>query len=385
MKTITDTESLIQAMNSLKNVEFVTVDTEFKRTNTYWPILCLVQIAGPDEAYIIDPLEKDISLDSFYELMANTDVLKIFHASRQDLEIFYHENGALPHPVFDTQIAAMVCGFGDSVGYEALVSQLARAQVDKSSRFTDWSRRPLSKQQLNYAIGDVTHLRVVYEKLAAMLEENGRTEWLAEEMDDLENPATYYTKPEEAWLRMKTKSQNRRFLGYVQAIAQWREECAQTTDVPRNRIIRDDMVMELAAHPPRNAEEAKGIKNLPSQALSTKRGQPSLLERIAKVRELKDDQLPEARKHKKLPKGIGPTVDLLKVLLKQKCEESGVAQKLLANVSDLEQLAADDNADIHALRGWRREVFGEDALALKSGKLGLSVRHNQIRVVKLPK
>ena len=193
-------------METLQRADFVTVDTEFKRTNTYWPILCLIQIAGPNNEYIIDPLADGISLRSFYDLMANTDVLKVFHASRQDLEIFYHENDALPHPVFDTQIAAMVCGFGDSVGYETLVNQLANGQVDKSSRFTDWSRRPLSKKQLHYAIGDVTHLRVIYEKLAAMLEENGRRDWLAEEMDDLEDPATYYTHPRDAWQRLKTRS-----------------------------------------------------------------------------------------------------------------------------------------------------------------------------------
>ena len=380
MKTITDSQALIEAMKSLKHADFVTVDTEFKRTNTYWPILCLIQIAGPDEAYIIDPLAKGISLDSFYEIMADTNILKVLHASRQDLEIFYHENGALPHPVFDTQIAAMVCGFGDSVGYETLVSQLTKGQVDKSSRFTDWTQRPLSKQQLNYAVGDVTHLRVIYEKLAARLEENGRTTWLAEEMDDLESPSTYVTAPKEAWLRLKTKSNNRRFLGHVQAIAEWREESAQTIDVPRNRIMRDDVVMEIAAHPPHNLDEMKKVRNLPTQALSQKNGVRPLLDRIEAVRQLDENDLPEARLKKKLPKGIGPTVDLLKVLLKQKCEEEGVAQKLLANVSDLELLAADDNADIHALRGWRKEVFGSDALALKSGRLALSVQDNKIIV-----
>ena len=383
MKTITDTNSLNQAMNSLQNTEFVTVDTEFKRTNTYWPILCLIQIAGPDDAYIIDPLEKGIDLTSFWQLMANTDVLKVFHASRQDLEIFYHENGALPHPVFDTQIAAMVCGFGDSVGYETLVSRLADAQIDKSSRFTDWSRRPLSKQQLNYAIGDVTHLRIVYERLAEMLEENKRAEWLQEEMDELESPDTYVTVPENAWLRLKTKSNNRRFLGYVQSVASWREETAQITNVPRNRIMCDDVVMELAAHPPRNIEDLKKVRNVPSQAISPKKGVPALLDRISAVQKTAEENLPEPRKQKKLPKGIGPTVDLLKVLLKQKCEESGVAQKLIANVSDLELLAADDKADIQALKGWRKELFGQDALALKSGKLALSVRHNNVFVSRI--
>ncbi len=378
MKTITDTQNLVKAMNSLHSAEFVTVDTEFKQTNTFWPILCLIQIAGPNDAYIIDPLAKGIDLASFYEIMADTKILKVFHASRQDLEIFYHENGALPHPVFDTQIASMVCGFGDSVGYETLVSQLANAQVDKSSRFTDWSRRPLSKQQLNYAIGDVTHLRVVYERLADMLEENGRTSWLDEEMEELESPGTYFTAPEDAWLRLKTKSNNRRFLGLVKAVAGWREICAQTSDVPRNRVMRDDIVMELAAHPPRNVEDLKKIRNIPSQALSQKKGTPSLLECIAEVQKSDESSLPEPRRQKKLPRGIGPTVDLLKVLLKQKCEAEGVAQKLVANVSDLELLAADDQADVTALKGWRKELFGSDAIALKQGKLSLSVSRNQI-------
>jgi len=383
MITITDTKSLEAAMGSLENATYVTVDTEFKRTNTYWPILCLIQIAGPDEAYIIDPLVDGIDLASFYALMANRDVLKVFHASRQDLEIFFHENGELPHPVFDTQIAAMVCGFGDSVGYETLVNQLANQQIDKSSRFTDWSRRPLSKQQLNYAIGDVTHLRVIYEQLADKLGNNGRAEWLREEMDDLENPATYVTPPEEAWLRLETRSNNRRFLALVRAIAAWREETAQKSDIPRNRIMRDDLIMELAAHPPGNVEEMKAVKNIPKQAVSPRNGMPNLLNAIAAAKKLPQDQQPEARKQKKLPRGIGPTVDLLKVLLKQKCEAEGVAQKLIANVADLELLAADDNADIAALRGWRREVFGSDALELKSGKLALSVRQNKIQVTKL--
>ena len=273
----------------------------------------------------------------------------------------------------------MVCGFGDSVGYETLVNQIAKAQIDKSSRFTDWSRRPLSKKQLNYAISDVTHLRTVYEALAASLAENGRESWLQEEMDELTTPSTYIVQPEEAWQRLKVRSKNRRFLAIVKAAAAWREQRAQDTDVPRNRVVRDDVLMEIAAHPPKEAEDLRRVRGFPD-GLARGRGGEALLSAVRSALDIPDDSLPTPPAARVLPRGIGPIVDLMKVLLKMRCEEAQVAQKLVANVADLEQLAADDNAAVPANHGWRREIFGADALSLKHGKLGLSIQNKRVVV-----
>ncbi len=382
MKVIEKTADLAEVCDSLRDSEFVTVDTEFMRSNTYWPKLCLIQVAGEHDAWAIDPLAEGLSLEPFTELMANEKVLKVLHAARQDMEIFLHDFGALPHPVFDTQVAAMVAGFGDSVGYETLVNHFTRARVDKSSRFTDWSRRPLTAKQVQYALGDVIHLRDIYTGIAKILAKNGRSSWLSEEMDLLTDPATYRVEPQDAWLRLKPKSSNRRFMAFVRAVAEWREIRAQKIDVPRNRVIRDDVVLEIAAHPPATMDELRAVRGLADNLARGPVGE-GLMKALDDARALPESQLPEAEQRRQLPRGIGPIVDLMRVLLKLRCEEENVAQKLVANISDLEELAADDNADVPARHGWRYDVFGKDALALKHGKLALSIKRGNVAVTEL--
>lgn len=381
MQIIETTEGVAEACATLAKGSYVTLDTEFERTSTYWPKLCLVQIAGhaEDEVFIIDPLANGIDLAPFYALMADQSVLKVLHAARQDMEIFLHESGALPRPIFDSQVAAMVCGFGDSVGYDTLARKLADAHIDKSSRFADWARRPLNKKQLNYAAGDVTHLREIYAKLAEMLHENGRESWLSEEMTILSEPTTYIVEPLDIWRRLKTRSHNRRFLAYVQQLAAWRELTARERDVPRNRVLRDDILLELAAHPPKNAEELSNIRKLPGNL--SRNDKTGIVDAIATGRDLPDGELPASVKNDSRPKGAGPIMDLLKVLLKAKAETHGVAQRLVANVAELERIAADDNADVPAMHGWRYDLFGKDALELKHGRLGLSVQDGEVTVL----
>ncbi len=382
MKVIEKTADLAEICASLRDSEFVTVDTEFMRSNTYWPKLCLIQVAGDDGAWAIDPLAEGLSLEPFVELMANDKILKVLHAARQDMEIFLHDFGALPHPVFDTQVAAMVAGFGDSVGYETLVNHFTKARVDKSSRFADWARRPLTTKQVQYALGDVIHLRDIYKGMAKILAKNGRESWLSQEMDVLIDPATYVVQPGDAWLRLKPKSSNRRFMACVRAVAEWREYRAQKIDVPRNRVIRDDVVLEIAAHPPTTMEELKSVRGLAENMARGPIGE-SLLKALDDARALPEDMLPQAEQRRQLPRGIGPIVDLMRVLLKLRCEEENVAQKLVANMSDLEELAADDNADVPARHGWRFDVFGKDAIALKHGKLALSIKRGNVVLTEL--
>jgi len=381
MQVIENSKGVAEACATLSKGAYVTLDTEFERTSTYWPKLCLIQLAGDgeDDVFIIDPLADGIDLAPFYKLMANESVLKVLHAARQDMEIFLHESGALPHPIFDSQVAAMVCGFGDSVGYDTLARKLADVHIDKSSRFADWARRPLTKKQLNYAAGDVTHLRVIYKRLAETLHENGRENWLSEEMTVLAKPTTYIVETTEVWRRLKARSRNRRFLAYVRELAAWREITARERDVPRNRVMRDDILLELAAHPPKNADELSGIRKLPGNLNG--RDKAGLLDALKAGQDLPEDQLPVSVKNDGPPKGAGPIMDLLKVLLKANAEHHGVAQRLVANVADLERLAADDNADIPALHGWRFEIFGKDALELKHGRLGLSVQDGEVTVL----
>ncbi|NQV22199.1 MAG: ribonuclease D [Rhodospirillales bacterium] len=380
MQIVSSTAELKEVCQRLAGADYITVDTEFLRDTTYWPKLCLIQVAGPNDEIIIDPLLDDLGLESFFELMTNHNVLKVFHAARQDLEIFYYLSRTIPEPMFDTQIAAMVCGFGDSVGYETLVAKLAKGTLDKTSRFTDWSHRPLSDRQLEYAIGDVTYLRTVYEKLSAKLDQNGRTEWLDEEMANLMNPKIYQMLPEDGWKRVKTKSTNRRFLGILVEIAAWREREAQGRDVPRRRILKDESLAEIAAHPPQSSKDLDRMRGIPRGFGNSKMAQ-DLLKAVADGVAMPDSALPMVNKPKNVPRGIGPVVDLLKVLLKMKCEEEHVAQKLVYNNSDLESLAADDNADIPLLNGWRRDLFGKDALALKHGKLALAIEGHKLRFV----
>jgi len=380
MRIVSATPDLEDVCRRLATADYITVDTEFLRDTTYWPKLCLIQVAGPNDAIIIDPLEDGLNLDCFFELMADHDVLKVFHAARQDLEIFYYLSKQIPEPLFDTQIAAMVCGFGDSVGYETLVSRLAKAKLDKSSRFTDWSRRPLSDRQLDYAIGDVTHLRTVYEKLADRLDENDRTNWLDEEMANLMNPAQYQMRPEDGWKRIKTKATNRRFLGILSEVSAWREREAQNRDVPRRRILKDEALTEIASHPPKSLKELEHMRGVP-RGFGNSKSAAGLIDAVERGTALPEQDLPIVPKPKAMPRGLGPVIDLLKVLLKMKCEEQHVAQKLVYNNRDLELLAADDKAEIPLMDGWRYDLFGKDALALKHGKLALAIDGNKLKFV----
>lgn len=379
---ITDTATLAAFVERLREADYVTVDTEFLRDNSYWPKLCLVQVAGPNEAAIIDPLAPQIDLEPLFDLMADHKVLKVFHAARQDIEIFLKLSGRIPEPLFDTQVAAMVCGYGDSVSYETLVAKIARAGLDKSSRFTDWSRRPLTDRQLQYAIGDVTFLRKVYDTLFADLEKSGRIEWLDEEMAILMNPATYIIEPDEAYLRIKTRTTNRRFLAVLREIASWRETEARARDLPRGRLLKDDALLEVASHPPASIDEMKQSRGVPKGFADGKLG-PSLLEAVLRGLNCPEDLLPVAEQVNEAPRGVGPLVELLKVMLKLQCEDHGVAQKLVANTADLEQIAGSDEADVPALQGWRRQVFGDAALALKHGRVALAAEGRRIKLIDL--
>lgn len=367
---ISDTATLAAFCERLATAPYITVDTEFMREKTYYPQLCLVQVGGPDEAKAVDPLAPGIDLAPLFDLLANPNVLKVFHAARQDIEIFLNIAGRVPAPLFDTQVAAMVCGFGDAVSYENLATQLAKARIDKSQRFTDWSLRPLTEKQIQYALADVTHLRVAYEKLVRKIEKNGRAEWLAEEMAELTTPSTYRVEPENAWRRLKPRSSSPKFLNVLKELAAWREREAQERDIPRQRIVRDETIMEIAAHHPASVAELGRTRGLGKGLVEGKMGQ-AILEAVKRGLELPEDQAPTLPERVDLPRGLGPVVDLLKVLLKMKCDEHGVAQKLVANVADIEAIAADDNANVPVLHGWRRELFGEDALKLKHGRLGL--------------
>jgi ribonuclease D len=377
MNLITDSGALADFCAGLAEADFVTVDTEFMREKTYWPILCLVQIAGPDSAAAIDPLAPGIDLGPMLSLLADGRILKVFHAARQDIEIFFHMTGGVPAPIFDTQIAAMVCGFGESASYETLAARLAGAAIDKSSRFTDWSRRPLSDRQLEYALADVVPLRKVYEKLAARLEKTGRASWVADEMAVLTDPKIYRNDPAEAWRRLKPRTNNRRTLALVRELAAWRETAAQKRDLPRNRLVRDEAILEIAAHPPKTIDDLARIRAF-GRSLAEGRLGAEILALVERARELPEAALPELPAQRQLPAGIGPLVELLRVLLRLCAEESGVAPRLIADNDDLEAIAAADTAAVPALAGWRGELFGRDALDLKHGRLALTASGNKI-------
>ncbi len=382
MTVIDNNRDLAQVCRQFEQADFITVDTEFMRERTYWPRLCLIQLADPHTAVAVDPLAEGIDLTPVFDLMANPDILKVFHAARQDIEIFHHLSGKIPAPLFDSQVAAMVCGFGDSVGYDTLASKLARIRIDKSSRFTDWARRPLSDRQIHYALGDVTHLRVIYEKLADRLKKTGRASWLEEEMARLTDPAIYTLHPEDAWKRIKIRSAKPRMLAILKEVTAWREKQAQSRDLPRNRVLRDEALLEIAADPPSKVKELERIRGLSSGFAASAAAQ-SLMEAITRGIALPDHELPSVIKSKPLPKGAGALIDLLRVLLKARCDSNDVAQKLLANGSDLERIATENNPEIPALSGWRREIFGNDALALKRGELAISARGGQIELIAL--
>jgi len=378
---ITTSNELAEFCNRLKSAEFITVDTEFMRENTYRPILCLIQIAGPDEALAIDALAPGIDLNPIYELFDDTNIVKVFHAARQDLEIFHTLSGRLPNPLFDTQIAAMVCGFGDSIGYQQLVAKLCNTHIDKGSRFSDWSLRPLSKKQIDYAISDVTHLRDAYVQLADKLKQNNREVWINEEMAILMSPDTYRSNPDSAFRRIKARSVTPRFLAVLKELAAWRENEAERRDVPRNRIIRDDALVDIAHQKPNTVRELGKTRGLSTKTADGKYGQ-QILKSIQTGINLPDKECPQPVVKPDLPRGIGPVSDLLKVLLKLKTEEQNVAGKLLASAADMELIAAfGEKADVRCLSGWRRDLFGEDALKLCSGELALIVKGRKILLV----
>ncbi|NIA70272.1 ribonuclease D [Pelagibius litoralis] len=380
MTLIAETAELEALCGRLADADFITVDTEFLRDSTYWPKLCLLQVAGPQDVAAIDTLAPNLDLSPLLALFDDPRLMKVLHSARQDMEIFFHLNGRLPAPVFDTQVAAMVCGFGESVGYDTLVRKMTGAHVDKSSRFTDWSRRPLAERQLTYALADVTHLRKIYEKLERRLAKSGRAAWLEEEMAILTSPETYRLEPELAWRRLKTRSNDRRYLAVLRALATWREHEAQQRNVPRGRVLRDEQLFDIAAHRPATEEELARSRGLNKDMARGRLGK-AILEAVGQGLALPDKDLPRPPAKQSAPNGAGPLMDLLKVLLKLRCDEHDVAQKLIASSSDLEQIAADDEADVLALKGWRYDLFGRDALALKRGSVALSAAGNKVRIV----
>jgi len=386
MKTITTTTALAEFCDACAGQPYVTVDTEFLRERTYYSQLCLIQMAFPGEgdenAVIVDPLAEGIDLAPMYDLFKNPDVVKVFHAARQDLEIFFVEGGVIPKPFFDTQVAAMVCGFGEQVGYETLVRKTVHASVDKSSRFTDWSRRPLSDKQKSYALADVTHLRGIYEYLAADLEKTGRKAWLEEEIGVLMNPETYRVDPEHAWKRLKTRNNSRVFLSVVRELARFREETAQSRNIPRNRIYKDDALSELAATRPHSFDDLNKSRLLLRDARKGVIAE-GILAAVKRGEACAPEKLPEVPAARVKKNGTESLADLLRVLLKAKAEKFNVAQKLIATVGDLDALANGDDEDTRLLQGWRYEVFGADALRLRDGKIALSATPSGVKLIEL--
>jgi ribonuclease D len=378
MDLITTTDALAAACGRLARHSYVTVDTEFLRETTYYPKLCLVQLAAPEEAVLVDPLADGINLDPFLDLMADPNVVKVFHSARQDLEIVWNLGRLLPAPLFDTQVAAMVCGYGDSVSYEQLANDLAKARIDKSSRFTDWSRRPLTEAQLSYALSDVTHLISVYEALRAQLASSGRQAWLDEEMAVLTSPETYKADPDNAWRRLVGRLRKTREVAVLMEVAAWREREAQTRDVPRGRILKDDALVDLATAAPRSVEALGRLRSIPN-GFERSRTAADILDAVERglARDPKTVPVPDRSRRSGV---TGAVVDLLKVLLKAVAEQEGVAPKIIATVEDLEAIAENDDAEVTALHGWRRQLFGEKALALKAGRLGLAMDRGRVTV-----
>ncbi len=378
---ITTTDQLAPLCERLATEPFVTVDTEFMRERTYWPELCVVQLAGTADVAVIDAQAQGLDLAPLGALMAHAATTKVFHAARQDVEIFLQLFGAIPTPLFDTQIAAMVAGFGDQVGYDSLVGALTGGHIDKAHRFSDWSARPLSPAQITYAAADVTYLRHVYERLTARLAAESRTAWVAEEMAILTNPATYRPDPDTMWERMRPRTSNRRMLGTLRAAAAWREREAQRLNIPRQRLIKDESLLELAATAPTNAEALGRIRGI-SRGFAEGTSGAGLLAALAAAAALPDDALPDGRATREGPKPSPALIALLRVLLAEKAEAHDVAPKLLAGAEDLDRLATEDEPDIQALSGWRHDVFGEDALALKAGRLALGVSGRRIKLIR---
>jgi ribonuclease D len=376
MKLITSTGELAAACTRLAKHPVITVDTEFLRETTYYPLLCVVQMASADEAVVVDSLAPGLDLAPFFALMGNEAVLKVFHAARQDIEIVWHRAGTVPHPVFDTQVAAMVLGYGDSIAYDALVERITGHRPDKTHRFTDWSRRPLTEEQLHYAVSDVTHLREVFAALDADLKKRGRSDWVSEEMAVLTSPKTYDFHPERAWERLKTRVRKPKELAVLMEVAAWREQEAQSRDVPRSRILKDDAIGDIATHAPTSLERLANLRSLPKGFERSKWGQ-DIVDAVQRGLARDPHSLPKLDKPR-ANANTSATVELLKVLLRMTSEQHGVASKVIATVDDLELIAADDDADVEALHGWRRELFGEAALGLKHGRLALAIKKGRV-------
>lgn len=377
---ISETTALAQFCESLRGETYITVDTEFLRETTYYPILCLIQIAGKEHAALVDPLAKGIDLQPFFDLMADASILKVFHAARQDIEILVNIADLVPTPVFDTQIAAMVCGFGDQVGYEAIVRKLVGAQIDKSSQFTDWSRRPLTHKQAAYALSDVTHLRTVYEKLRDEIEKENRGDWLAGELADLANAETYRVDPEQSWRRIKARIQNKKQQATLMAVAAWREREAQNKNVPRGRILKDEAIGEIAIQVPQNVEALHQLRLLPRGSADSVIGK-GILQAVAEGLARDAASIPHAKgRGDEMTSSQEAAAEVLKLALKIVSERQSIAPKLIASASDIDAIAVSDTADVPAMEGWRREVFGDVALAIKHGKATIGMENGRARI-----
>jgi ribonuclease D len=382
MRIVDDTPGLRALIGDLAGAPYLALDTEFMRDQTYWPKLCLIQVAAAGVEAIIDPLARGIDLAPFYELLKSPGIVKVLHAARQDIEIFHHQGGMIPDPLFDSQIAAMVCGFGDAASYETLCRKIAHVEIDKSSRFTDWSRRPLSQRQLDYAIGDVSYLRTIYEFLKQKLEQTGRSAWVQEEISALQDPALYALHPEIAWKRLKPRTSNKRFLAMLASLAAWREREAQERDIPRGRVLKDEALTEIAAHPPDDVEGLERIRAVPRGFAQSRLGK-GLLDAIQEGRSAKPPE-PIQHDRPRLRREPSPAaIDLLKTLLRLRAEAVGVAPRLIANADDIERLAANEDEGVAALHGWRAQVFGNDAVALRKGDLAIALEGGEAVVVEL--
>lgn len=379
MDLISTTDELAEACSRMAAQPFVTVDTEFLRETTYYPLLCVAQMASPEEAVVIDALATGLDLTPFFALLANEGVVKVFHAARQDIEIVWNMAKTIPHPIVDTQVAAMVLGYGDSISYDQLVQRITGDALDKSHRFTDWTRRPLTDAQIAYAVSDVTHLRDVYLKLAADLEKRGRSNWVEAEMEVLTSPETYRADPERAWERLKNRVRKPKELAVLMEVAAWREREAQTRDVPRGRVIKDEVVVDIAVQAPITIERLGQLRSLPKGFERSRWGE-QIVDAVNRGLERDPKSLPRLERFKPAPNGAA-TVELLKVLLRMTAERYGVAAKIIATVDDLDRIAANDEADVPALKGWRRELFGDKALALKQGRLALAVDKGRVVTV----
>lgn len=377
---IADQSALSAFCKNIAGSEYITVDTEFLRESTFWPKLCLVQVATPNYSGIIDPLANNIDLKPLLDIMADPSVKKVFHAGRQDMEIFYRLMKRTPTPVFDTQIAAMVCGYGDQIGYDKLVAAITHHKIDKGTRFTNWAERPLSQEQLVYALSDVTHLCKVYEHLQKMLSSTGRSNWASEELQSLVDPSTYEIDPDNAWKRLKARTDKPRFLSILKSAAAWRERESMRRDQPRNWVMRDEALLNIAAQAPKDANALARCRGLPKGFINSRPGQ-DLLAQVSMAAELPASQAPKPEPRRQLDPELAPTVELLKVILKRSAEEHGVAQRLIASAEDLESIAS--GQDSKALSGWRNDIFGADAQKLIRGELGLAISKNKVRIFKI--